>query len=113
MLAKGLPFYPSPTRFIDWSNMIALTAIGAGLILGLFTRLSAVGGIGLLMLYYWCMPSLPWLPEASPTEGHYLFVNKNIIEALALAMIATSGVGRWCGLDGILFRSRRIAKAAK
>jgi uncharacterized membrane protein YphA (DoxX/SURF4 family) len=111
-LAKPLPYYPSPTRFIDWSNMIALTLIGAGLMLGLFTRLSAVGGIGLLMLYYWCMPSLPWLPEAGPTEGHYLFINKNIIEALALAMIATSGVGRWCGLDGILFRSRRIAKAA-
>lgn len=111
MMAKGLPHYPSPTRFIDWANMISLTAVGVGLILGLFTRLSAVGGIGLLMMYYWCMPSLPWLPEAGPMEGHYFFVNKNIIEALALAAIATSGIGRWAGLDAFLFRKRRLAGA--
>jgi uncharacterized membrane protein YphA (DoxX/SURF4 family) len=110
MLAKGLPSYPSPTGWIDWANMLALTAVGAGLMLGLFTRLSAVGGIGLLMLYYWCMPAFPWLPEAGPMEGHYLFVNKNLIEAIALAMIACSGVGRWAGLDAFLFRKRRVAK---
>ncbi|MBI4581223.1 MAG: DoxX family membrane protein, partial [Planctomycetes bacterium] len=112
-LAKSLPKQPSPTRWIDWSNMIALAAVGAGLMLGLFTRLSALGGIGLLMMYYWAMPSLPWLPEAGPTEGHYLFINKNVIEALALAMIATSRVGRWGGLDGLLFRRRRIEAASR
>lgn len=107
-LAKGLPRHKSPTLWIDWANMIALTAVGAGLILGLFTRLSALGGVGLLMLYYWCMPSFPWLPEAGPLEGHYFFINKNIIEALALLVIATSGVGRWGGLDAFLFRKRRL-----
>lgn len=112
-LAKSLPHYPSPTGWIDKANMWALTLVGAGLMLGLFTRLSALGGIGLLMMYYWAMPSLPWLPAAGPLEGHYLFVNKNLIEAIALAMIATSGIGRWGGLDGILFRRRRIEKATQ
>lgn len=108
-LAKALPRHRSPTWWIDWANMLALTGVGIGLMLGLFTRLSALGGVGLLMLYYWCMPSFPWLPEAGPQEGHYLFINKNIIEALALLVIATSGVGRWAGIDAFLFRKRRLA----
>ncbi len=103
-LAKGLPYPPGPTEFIDWANMLALTAVGAGLMLGLFTRLSALGAIGLLALYYTCMPPLPWLPDYPAQEGHYLFVNKNLIEAIALMVIATSRVGRWCGLDAFVSR---------
>ena len=42
-------------------------------------------------------------------EGHYLIVDKNVIEAIALLMIAASGAGRWAGLDAYLsaiFRRR-------
>ena len=45
-------------------------------------------------------------------EGHYWIVNKNLIEAIALLMIATSGVGRWAGLDAYISaycRRRRCA----
>lgn len=109
-LSKGLPPEPSPTKLIDWANMIGLTAVGVGLILGLFTRLSALGGVGLLMLYYLCMPPLPGLPESPASEGHYLIINKNIIEALALLMIATSRVGRWGGLDAFFGRRTVVAE---
>jgi uncharacterized membrane protein YphA (DoxX/SURF4 family)/uncharacterized protein YozE (UPF0346 family) len=89
----------SPTLWIDWSNMIALTAVGACLMLGLFTRLAAIGAMGLLLMYYFPHPPWPGLPHNPMAEGHYLIINKNLIEALALAMIATSRIGRWGGLD--------------
>lgn len=95
------PKEKSQTWFSDWGNMIGLTAVGVCLMLGLFTRLAALGGISLLCLYYFCMPPWPGLPEG-PSEGHYLIVNKNWIEAVALLVIASSGAGRWAGLDAFL-----------
>ena len=111
-----LPHEKSQTFLIDWANMLALTAVGVCLMLGLFTRLAALGGIGLLMLYYFAMPPFPGYPESPMVEGHYLMVNKNLVEALALLMIATTRIGRWGGLDAyvsaILGRSCRKAKTA-
>ena len=107
-----LPHEKSQTFLIDWANMLALTAVGVCLMLGLFTRLAALGGIGLLMLYYFAMPPFPGYPESPMTEGHYLMVNKNLVEALALLMIATTRIGRWAGLDAYVGAIRgRIAKA--
>lgn len=104
---KGdVPPPPSQTEWIDWANMIALTAVGVGLMLGLFTRLSALGGVGLLVMYYFAMPPWPGLPPNPEAEGHYLIVNKNLIEAFALLMIATSGIGRWAGLDAFFHRAK-------
>lgn len=110
--AGPLPGEGSPTWFIDWSNKIGLTLVGACLMVGLLTRLSALGGVALLMLYYFAMPPWPGLPESPMAEGHYLVVNKNLIEAVALLMIATSRAGRWAGLDAYLCAGGR-SKAAK
>jgi len=107
------PPEPSQTEFIDWANMLALTAVGVCLMLGLFTRLSALGGIGLLGLYYFAMPPWPGLPESPMAEGHYLIINKNLIEMLALFMIMTTRIGRWGGLDAFVadwIRKRRCSK---
>jgi len=106
------PAEKSQTWFSDWGNMIGLTAVGVCLMLGLFTRLASLGGISLLCLYYFCMPPWPWLPEV-PSEGHYLIINKNAIEAVALMVIATSGAGKWMGLDAfiIAWRRKKCAKA--
>lgn len=106
------PAEKSQTGFSDWGNMIGLTAVGVCLMLGLFTRLASLGGIALLCLYYFCMPPWPGLPEV-PSEGHYLVINKNVIEAVALMVIATSGAGRWMGLDAFIsaWRRKRCAKA--
>ena len=97
-----LPAEPSQTRSVDWANMLGLTLIGACLMLGLFTRFAAVCGAVMLGMFYLSMPPWPGLPEAPNSEGHYLFINKNVIEMIALLVIATSGVGRWFGLDAFL-----------
>ena len=45
---------------------------------------------------------MPWWPTP-PQEGNYLFVNKNLIEMLALLVLATTRSGRWFGLDALIY----------
>lgn len=98
-----------------WINQITMwgiTAVGTCLILGLFTRCACLGGALFLLSVYAFMPALPWLPVSPRAEGHYFFVNKNLVEMLALLALATTPSGRWAGLDGLLriFRPRRLQK---
>src|SRR5438128_886760 len=90
---------------LDWIDGItryAILAIGACLLLGLFSRTACLAGAGFLFLTYLALPAFPWLPESPRSEGSYLFVNKNVIEMLALLVLATTASGRWAGLDGLL-----------
>ena len=96
---------------VRW-GLFALTLVGVCLMLGLFTRLAALCGTGLLCMYYFAMPPWPGLPESPIAEGNYWIVDKNLIEAIALLMIATSGVGRWAGLDAYISAWRRRRRCA-
>lgn len=87
---------------IDLITKWGLVAVGVCLLAGLFTRTACVAGAGFLLLFYLAMPSLPGLPENPKAEGHYLLINKNIIEMLALLTLATTRSGRWLGIDGVL-----------
>jgi len=89
-------------EWIDHITAWGLVAVGLGLLLGIFTRLSCFLGAAFLLLLYLAMPPFPWLPEALRTEGHYYFVNKNLVEMLALLALATTPSGRWLGLDGLI-----------
>lgn len=91
------------TYWQDLAMMLGLTAVGACLILGLFTRFAAVVGAIMLLMFYLAMPPFPGVNvPANAAEGHYLFVNKNLIEMIALLMIAFSGIGRWFGIDAFI-----------
>ncbi|WP_167610473.1 DoxX family protein [Maribellus sediminis] len=68
---------------IDPVNIAALILIGLALFLGVFVRLSAVGGVVLLLLYYFAYPPFGGI-LASGTEGNLYIVNRNLLEALAL-----------------------------
>ncbi len=103
--AKGplpVPAKSSQLEWIDWLTSAGLTAVGACLLLGLFTRTACVGGAAFLLLFYLTMPALPWVPENIRAEGNYFFINKNLIEMLALLALATTRSGHWVGLDGLL-----------
>ena len=92
-----------PLSTVDYLVAYSLMAIGICLLLGLFSRTACVGGAIFLLLLYLAMPPFPWLPDPPrPTEGHYLFVSKNLIEMLALLALATTRSGCWAGLDGFL-----------
>jgi len=99
-------------RAVDLLNAWGLLLIGVALILGCLTRLAAVLGVLLLALYYIAHPSL-FGPSAGVSEGSYLLINKNLVEALALCVIAVRPANH-LGLDGALFAwyKRRWRKPA-
>jgi len=106
----------TPSRgLIDWIDAITpwfLVVVGACLLLGLFTRTMAVFAAGFLLMTYLAFPSFPWLPAPPQSESSYLFVNKNVIEMLALCVLATTLTGRWFGLDALL-HSFKVAVSRK
>lgn len=87
---------------VDFLNTWGLIAIGLGLILGLFTRIAAIAGTVLLMLYYLMNPPLISLESPGAVEGNYLIVNKTLIEAVTLLLLAAFPAARLYGLDSIL-----------
>ncbi|ADG69578.1 hypothetical protein Plim_3766 [Planctopirus limnophila DSM 3776] len=89
-------------RVLSWRTMWSLTIFGFLLIIGLGTRFAAVGGAGLLMLFYLAAPPWPGTPEAPGIEHNYI-VNKVNMEALTLLAIAAMPTGRWFGLDGLIY----------
>ncbi|MBN2213204.1 MAG: DoxX family membrane protein [Bacteroidales bacterium] len=89
-------------QIIDLINIWGLILIGLGLILGLFTKLSVISGIVLLSLYYLSHPPLPIYEYLLPFEGHYLIVDKNLIEIAAMVILLVFPTGRIIGIDRLI-----------
>ena len=103
-VADWMTSNPGVLNVVDLLNTWGLIAIGLGLVLGLFTRPAAIAGAVLLALYYLFSPPLIGLSTLAPTEGNYLIVNKNLIEAVMLLLIAVSPAARMYGLDSLFAR---------
>lgn len=86
---------------VDTANAYGLTLIGIALMLGLFTRLASWGGVALLLMYYIAYPPFGGFSYGSPSEGSYLIVNKNMIEIMALVLLAMTDSGMFYGLDSL------------
>lgn len=91
--------HPNVLNLADFLNIWGLIAIGAGLILGLFSRLAAIAGTFLLLVYYFNNPPLIGLEYSVAMEGNYLIVSKTLIEAVALFAIAIFPSSHIFGLD--------------
>ena len=111
----GLPFKLEwPERQIDQDNlvtMLGLTICGGLLVLGLFSRLAALGAAVLVGMFYVCNPAPPLGGDLPGDPGHYLYVNKEMIECFAALVLATIPSGRWLGLDALIrgLITRRIS----
>jgi uncharacterized membrane protein YphA (DoxX/SURF4 family) len=70
-------------RVVDFLNIYGLILIGLALFIGLFIRFASVGGIILLLLYYFAYPPFGTSLFGS-VEGHFYIVNRNFIEAFIL-----------------------------
>jgi thiosulfate dehydrogenase [quinone] large subunit len=110
---RSLATRPDLLANADLITMWGLTIVGVCLILGLFTRLASLAGIGFILLFYLAAPPLIGYFYAIPSEGSYLIVNKNLVEAAALVVILLTGSGRFAGLDrivhGLIRRRPRLA----
>ncbi len=105
-----LPFSLWPERTIDQINvltMCGLTLSGGLLLIGLFSRLSALWAAAFLAMIYLANPAPP-LGAANPTDpGNYLYVNKELVECLAALALATIPTGRWLGVDALIRAATR------
>jgi uncharacterized membrane protein YphA (DoxX/SURF4 family) len=96
---------PEPRgKKLDRVTMWFLIAVGAMLMAGLLTRVACVLAAGFLVMTYLAHPPFPWYPLPPNTEGNPVFINKNVIEALALLALACFPTGRWLGLDALVLR---------
>jgi thiosulfate dehydrogenase [quinone] large subunit len=106
-LFRGL----ADSSLLPWVDSLVawgLVLVGLGLMLGLLTQLSCVGALALLAMFY--LSSIPTRGVHQPgAEGAYLLVNKNLIEAAAVAVVFLFKTGRIAGLD--LLRGRTPAQA--
>ena len=100
---------PGLLSVVNQLNMWGLTLIGGALILGVFVRFSSVCGIALLALYYMAQP--PFIAQAA--EGHFLWVDRNMVEAfvlLAFCFVPSYNIGSLvAGWLGKKLRSRDVA----
>ena len=89
---------------INFAVTYGLTAIGLCLVLGLCTRLAALGGAAFMCFVVMTQPAWPGIyPHDPNVVGHALLINKDFIEMLALLVVASTPVGRWGGLDYFLY----------
>jgi thiosulfate dehydrogenase [quinone] large subunit len=89
---------------LDLAVAAALTAVGISLMLGLFTQVGCGGAFALLATFY-----LAAIPTGAPdgrAEGTYLLVNKNLIEACAVAVLFAFRTGAIAGLDRLRMRAQ-------
>jgi thiosulfate dehydrogenase (quinone) large subunit len=80
---------PQAAAWIDWVYMVSMLAIGVALILGIGTRLAALGGIAWMAIFY--TATAIW-PDNNP------FLDNHIIEAAVLAGLFLANAGRYYGL---------------
>lgn len=108
LLDSGAPFSfvfhwvahtPVLLECVDNLNITALILVGITLITGAFVKWSCIAGMFLLFIYY--LSHIPYVGAEylSPTEGNYLWIDKNIIEFFALGVVLIFPTSHIIGID--------------
>jgi thiosulfate dehydrogenase [quinone] large subunit len=104
---------PGVLSVVDFLNTWGLIAIGLGLILGFFFRAAAVAGALLLFVYYLNCPPLTGIEYSFPADGNNLVVDKTLIEAVALLVLALFPTGKLFGIDSLVWRRKNKGETGK
>jgi thiosulfate dehydrogenase [quinone] large subunit len=89
---------------VDIIVPLGLLVVGLSLMLGLLTQLGCAGAMAFLAMFYLSQPPFTGMPQ-SGAEGTYLFVNKNLIEFVAVVTIMAFRTGAIAGFDQLWVRS--------
>jgi thiosulfate dehydrogenase [quinone] large subunit len=103
--------HPQWLTIVDALNQWGLLFIGAALILGLFSRFACLAAGILLSTYILSHPAGIDLTYALPSEGNYLWIDKNVIELGAIAVLYVFPTGQWIGLDRLRRRRKNEVKS--
>jgi uncharacterized membrane protein YphA (DoxX/SURF4 family) len=104
---------PGMIRVVNLLNIWGLILIGLALLFGCFARLASGAGILMLALYYLAQPPFIKTDYRLPVEGHYLLVDKNVVELVALIIFLLLPAGTLWGLGRLVRRwwSERAGRA--
>lgn len=97
---------PKMLEVANFANEWGLLLIGLGLIAGCLTRIASIFGILLLACYYLSHPPFIGATFMMPAEGSYLWIDKNLIEIAALAVLIVFPTSQVFGLDRYLCRKK-------
>lgn len=97
---------PALLAMIDFLNIWGLTLVGLSMIIGLLSRYAKIAAMVLLLFYYLAHPPLLTTEYLFPGEGSYLWVNKNLIELLAVAVLFVFPTGHIIGIDRFFRKDR-------
>jgi uncharacterized membrane protein YphA (DoxX/SURF4 family) len=103
--------HPGVIALVDAVNIGGQIVIGVLLVTGTLTRAASLAAVALLLLYYVANPPLVGLGLAVPSDGHYLVVDRNLIELVTLAVLAALPATFLPGVDRWFLRRRRRALA--
>jgi len=96
---KGLYDGLAGQTWVEWVYMLSMLLIGLALILGIGTRLAAIGGIIWMTIFY--TATAIW-PEHNP------FVVEHVVNVVLLTALALLGAGSYLGLGDWWNRTRLV-----
>ena len=91
---------------VNFLNEWGLVLVGLGLILGCLTRVACIGGIAMLCFYFLSHPPFIGSEYMLPSEGSYMWVDKNLIEIAAIAVVYLFPTWHVFGLDRYVFKPK-------
>lgn len=103
-LFRALAENPNLLAISDFINIWGLTIIGLLLILGLFEKLGYLGAGALIILYFLAHPPLLNVDYIFPTEGSYLWVDKNLIMLFTVIILYLFPTAKKIGMDRFIFK---------
>jgi thiosulfate dehydrogenase [quinone] large subunit len=86
---------------VNAANIGLTLTVGLTLLLGIFTRVGAVIGCLLLLMFYLAHPPLHGY-AASSMGGSYWIVNYNLVEIAGLLVVIGFPTARYFGLENII-----------
>jgi thiosulfate dehydrogenase (quinone) large subunit len=105
-LFRSIARNPVALAVTDQVNMWGFTLIGFALIAGIFTRYALIGGMILLLFYYFAQPPLTVPEYMLAGEETFLWANKTLIELLALVVLVVYPTGHIIGIDRLFNKSK-------
>ena len=90
---------------VNGANVGLTVAVGATLLLGIFTRIGAAIGCLLLLMFYLAHPPLHGY-AASTMGGTYWIVNYNLVEIAGLLVVIGFPTSQYFGLENLIGRRK-------